>query len=84
MSRNMWILAALFAVLAIAMMYQESSGGIDRPWAECKESLVQQMFSSQCTPRTGGIRGSSTGEIAPRETAPAPAPDLPVGEIRRD
>jgi len=57
MSRNMWILAAVFAVLAIVMIYQsEFGGGVDRPWANCKENLVQQMFTDQCTPRTGGVR----------------------------
>lgn len=51
----MWILAALFAVLAIAMMYQESTGGIERPWAQCKESMVRQMLFDECTPRTGAL-----------------------------
>ncbi len=80
MGRNMWILAALIAALAIAMIYQSNSGGIEQPWAECKESLVQQMFSGECTPRTGGLR-------APAATQPGAAPstdpaDRPVGEIK--
>jgi hypothetical protein len=55
----MWILAAIFAVLAIAMIYQsEAGGGIDRPWADCKENLVQQIFSGACTPRSGGLGGN--------------------------
>ena len=54
MSRNMWILAAIFAVMAIALIYQSDvGGGVDRPWAECKENLVQQIFSGDCTPRSG-------------------------------
>jgi preprotein translocase subunit SecG len=54
MSKSMWILAAIFAVMAIALIYQsEVGGGVDRPWAECKESLVQQIFSGDCTSRTG-------------------------------
>jgi hypothetical protein len=54
MSRSMWIFAAIFGVMAIAMIYQsESGGGIDRPWTDCKENLVQQMFSGDCTPRAG-------------------------------
>jgi len=54
MSKSMWILAAIFAVMAIALIYQsEVGGGVDRPWAECKESLVQQIFYGDCTPRTG-------------------------------
>lgn len=57
MGRSMWILAAVFAVMAIALIYQsEFGGGIDRPWMNCKENMVQQMFSDACTPRTGGIR----------------------------
>lgn len=54
MSRGMWILAALLAVLALATIYQgEFGGGVDRPWAECKESLVQQWLTGDCTPRSG-------------------------------
>ncbi len=54
MGRGMWILAAVFAVMAIAMIYQsEVGGGIDRPWAECQESLVQKMLTGDCTPRSG-------------------------------
>lgn len=80
MGRGMWILAALFAVLAIAMIYQDSTGGIERPWAECKESLVQQMFSSQCTPVTG-LGGSAGGEP---DGSQEPQQELGVGEIRRN
>lgn len=54
MSRNMWILAAVLAVLALAMIYQEEfAGGVDRPWTACKESMVQQWLSGNCTPRAG-------------------------------
>lgn len=54
MNRGMWILAALLAVLAFATIYQEEfGGGIDRPWAACKESLVQQWLGGDCTPREG-------------------------------
>lgn len=76
----MWILAALIAVLVIAMMYQESSGGIERPWAQCKESLVQQMFSGECTPRAGSLQ--APGPATPGG-APADDPaDQPPGEIK--
>ncbi|MBT5263595.1 MAG: hypothetical protein HOL85_02095 [Rhodospirillaceae bacterium] len=54
MSRSMWILAALLAAISIATIYKsEFGGGIDRPWAECKENLLQQMLSGACTPRAG-------------------------------
>ena len=86
MSRGMWILAALIAVMAVAMMYQDSSGGIQRPWAECKESLVQQMLSDQCTPRGGSFRAPGEGAgAAPVTATPVEDPaDRPVGEIKRD
>lgn len=85
MGRNMWILAALIAALGIAMIYQEYAGGRERPWAECKESMVQQMFSGNCTPRTGGLGAPVlTGpDGAPStETPPADPADRPVGEIK--
>lgn len=54
MSRGMWILAALFAAIALAAIWKEEfGGGIQQPWAECKESLVEQLFSNTCTPRAG-------------------------------
>jgi hypothetical protein len=60
MSRSMWVFAVIFAIMAIAMIYQsESGGGIDRPWVGCKENLVQQMFSGDCTPRTRRGEGDS-------------------------
>ena len=53
----MWILAAVFGVMAIAMIYQSSTpGGIESPWAECKENLVTQMLSNVCTPRTNNFK----------------------------
>lgn len=55
MSRGMWILAALLAVLAISQIYMAETGQLDRPWAECKESLFSQVFSGACTPRDGGM-----------------------------
>ena len=71
MSRGMWILAAILAVLAISQIYMAESGKLDRPWAECKESLFTQVFSNTCTPRDGGL-GPSTAD---GQMAPAPAPE---------
>ena len=52
MNKPMWIIAAIFGVMAIAMIYQSSSPeGISRPWTECKENLATQMLSNVCTPR---------------------------------
>ena len=54
MSRSMWILAAILAVVVFATIYkQEFDGGVDRPWTACKESMVQQWLSGDCTPREG-------------------------------
>ncbi|MEQ9135803.1 MAG: hypothetical protein RLO51_11385 [Thalassobaculum sp.] len=85
MGRNMWILAALIAAMGIAMIYQEYSGGRERPWAQCKESLVQQMFSGDCTPVSGSFAAPAPAgsEAAPStETPPQDPADRPVGEIK--
>ncbi len=58
MSRNMWILAALLALLSLAMIYRHESGMPDPKWSLCKESLVKQIFTGECTLRF-------TGEQAP-------------------
>ena len=56
MSKSMWILAALISVLVIASIYREQSG-LDIPdHLNCKESMFKQMFTDQCTPRTGLIK----------------------------
>ena len=55
MGRYMWILAALIAIIFGTYYYMEEFGdGVERPWAQCKESLVQQMLSSTCTPSDHG------------------------------
>jgi len=79
-SRGMWILAGLIAAFAIALIFQETTGNLERPWAECKESLVQQMFSGDCTPRKGMAPASQ-----PQGTSETPSTDpaeRPVGEIK--
>ena len=53
MSKNMWILAALISVLVIASIYREQSGMEMPDHLNCKESMLQQMFSDQCTTRSG-------------------------------
>ena len=56
MSKNMWILAALISVLVIASIYREQSGMKMPDHLNCKESMLKQMFSDQCTPRSGLIK----------------------------
>ena len=52
MSRNMWILAGLMAILSIAMIYRGESGMPAPGYAKCKESLVVQMVTGKCTARS--------------------------------
>ena len=46
------IFFALLAGLVIAGLMMGQSGNVP-DWEKCKESLFQQMFSDQCTPRRG-------------------------------
>ena len=58
MSRNMWILAALLALLSLAMIYRDESGMPDPKLVTVQGSLVKQIFTGECTLRL-------TGEQAP-------------------
>ncbi len=44
-----WILYGLLATLIIFSLYFEK----EQPWAKCRESLLEQVFSEKCTPRAG-------------------------------
>ena len=52
MSRNMWILAGLMAILSIAVIYRGESGMPAPDYVKCKESLVMQLVTGKCTART--------------------------------
>ena len=52
MSKNMWILAGLMAILSIAIIYRGESGMSAPDYVKCKESLVTQMFTGKCTERS--------------------------------
>ena len=54
MSRNGWILAALLTALALATIWNAESGGPKKRWHHCKESLVTQIFTGDCTLLFGG------------------------------
>ena len=54
MSRNGWFLAALLTALALATIWNAESGGPKKRWHHCKESLVTQIFTGDCTLRFGG------------------------------
>ena len=59
MSRNGWILAALLTALALATIWNAESGGPKKRWHHCKESLVTQIFTGDCTLRFGSETQSS-------------------------
>lgn len=46
------ILYGLLVVLALASIYV-SRNKPPPEWTQCKESLIEQFFSDQCTPTTG-------------------------------
>ncbi|XDZ63258.1 hypothetical protein AB8881_12030 [Alphaproteobacteria bacterium LSUCC0396] len=54
MSRTMWILLALMAVLSISMIWRDSEGKPAPSWTLCKESLFTQIFTGACTMRFKG------------------------------
>lgn len=47
-----WIFYALLAALVVGSLMMAQSGNVP-DWQKCRESLFQQMFSDQCTPRRG-------------------------------
>ncbi len=51
MSRTMWILLVLLSILVISSIYREHSNLPIPDHLNCKESMLQQMFSKKCTPR---------------------------------
>ena len=51
MSKTMWILLALLSVLVISSMYREYTKMPLPEHLNCKESMLEQMFSNKCTPR---------------------------------
>ena len=60
-----WVFYALLAALVVGSLMMSQSGRIP-DWEKCRESLVQQMLSDQCTPRRGlapdsGDEPASTG-----------------------
>ena len=49
------LIFGLIGVFLIATNYRnEMSGAGDPPWTRCKESLVVQIFTGDCTLRFGG------------------------------
>ena len=63
MSSFRLVFYALLAALAVGSLMMARSGNIP-DWEQCRESLVQQMFSDQCTPRRGIDPGDGGGTPA--------------------
>ena len=59
MSRNGWLIAGLLTALALATIWNAESGGPKKTWHLCKESLVTQIFTGDCTLRFRGETASS-------------------------
>ena len=51
MSRTMWILLGLLAVLSIATIWRDQTGMAPPQHDMCKESLFTQVFTGACTLR---------------------------------
>lgn len=58
MNRTMWILLALLSILVASTIYREYANLPTPDHLNCKESMLKQFFSDQCTPREGLIRKS--------------------------
>ena len=59
MNRSMILIGVLLVALVIAMIYQQQKG-VERPWTQCKESMIAQMLTGECAPSqfsTPHIRG---------------------------
>ena len=48
----MWILAGLMAILSLAVIYHDETGMPAPDYVKCKESLVIQFFTGNCTERS--------------------------------
>lgn len=54
MNRTSWIIIGLLTALALATIWNAETGGPKKHWQRCKESLVSQVFTDDCTLRFGG------------------------------
>mgnify|MGYP001380266523 CR=1 FL=1 len=51
MSKTMWIIITLISILIIASIYRSYNNMPLPDHLNCKESMLEQMFSNKCTPR---------------------------------
>ena len=56
MSRTMWILLTLISVMVIVSIYRQYNNMPLPDHLNCKESMLEQMFSDKCTPRKSFIK----------------------------
>ena len=84
MSRGMIVIGVLLVGLMIATIYQQQKG-VGRPWTQCKESMVTQMFSGECTPsQFSGSPMRGPLQDVPQKGAPqakTPGNEVPQTEI---
>ena len=59
MSRTMWILLGLLAILSIGTIWRHESGMPTPQHQMCKESLFTQVVTGACTLRFGGEKEPS-------------------------
>ncbi len=79
MNRGMIVIGVLLVGLVIAMIYQQQKG-VERPWTQCRESMVTQMLTGECTPS----QFSAPHMRGPLRDAPqedTPQSEIPQGKI---
>ena len=59
MSRTMWILLGLLALLSIGTIWRQESGMPAPKYQMCKESLFSQVVTGACTLRFDGQKQPS-------------------------
>ncbi len=84
MNRGMILIGVLLVVFMITMIYQQRQG-VERPWTQCKESMVTQMLTGECppsqfpgSPMHGPLGHTPQGETPQEET---PGSEIPREEI---
>lgn len=82
MNRGMILIGVLLVGLVIAMIYQQQKG-VERPWTQCKESMVTQMLTGECTPSqfSGSPMHGPLGNMPQGET---PQVETPGGSTPRE
>ena len=71
------ILLAVLLTLMVTLSLCQMQEGKRYPWTECRESLVEQMVSGNCTPRSG-LGGQQSGQS--NHDDPGSRPAMPAGE----